>query len=246
VPGLSNVVAISAGRFHSCALTASGDVFCWGDNSDDQLGTTASTIGPNQVAGLGAGVSAVAAGGAHTCALVAGGGVMCWGRSYEGELGNGQVMTPGTAVPTSPVGLTSGVVAVTAGAAQSCAATSQGAVRCWGASPFGGVSAVPAAVAGLSNVVAVSAEDDLVCALAANGDASCFGRWADSYTHLVTSPAAISGLGSSTTSLVTGGHHACFLSAGGTMKCWGANDHGQLGTGNLTSSESAAVDVLPP
>src|SRR5207302_7732336 len=63
---------------HTCAIT-SGEVYCWGRNTDDECGAGSNPQPPFPV---GSGYTQVAAGGAHTCAVVATGGVKCWG--YNG------------------------------------------------------------------------------------------------------------------------------------------------------------------
>jgi alpha-tubulin suppressor-like RCC1 family protein len=78
--------AVSAGgddsAGHSCALTVSGAVVCWGSNSAGQLGdgTTTNSAVPVQVQGQTVGLRSVAAGGRHSCALTATGGTVCWGQ----------------------------------------------------------------------------------------------------------------------------------------------------------------------
>jgi alpha-tubulin suppressor-like RCC1 family protein len=139
--GLSGVTSITAGQDHACALTASGALFCWGNNQQGQLGVgdqLQRTL-PAPVNGLASGVTQVTAGGYHTCALVSG-GVKCWGFNSFGQLGNG--LTTLSKNPVNVSGLTSGVKSVAAGGInydeeQTCAITSAQNVKCWGGDEYG-------------------------------------------------------------------------------------------------------------
>ena len=175
----SGVVAVSAGEFHSCAVTLAGAVKCWGFNAVGELGdgTTAQSVAPVGVVGLGSGVVAVSASGFHSCAVTAGGSVRCWGRNPNGELGDGTTID--SAVPVGVVGLGSGVVAVSASRSDSCAVTSLGAVKCWGYGDLGAgastQSAVPVGVVGLgSGAVAVSAGGHHSCVRTSAGAVRCY------------------------------------------------------------------------
>ena len=143
VDGLdSDVVAVTAGSTHTCAVTSGGDAFCWGSNSDGRLGdgTTDDRAPPTSVAGLAdTPIVAISAGFNHTCALTAAGGVSCWGGNASGQLGNGETAESGTPVLVS--GLSSGVVSVSSGGFHTCALTQDGQVLCWGENVFGQVAA---------------------------------------------------------------------------------------------------------
>jgi alpha-tubulin suppressor-like RCC1 family protein len=97
--GLSNVIGLAAGDFHTCVVLAGGSVTCWGSNALGELGigsTDVSLHGPAPSL-LSSNATAIAASGQHTCALLADGTVDCWGENNLGQLGIG---TTSTAEPT--------------------------------------------------------------------------------------------------------------------------------------------------
>ncbi len=100
VSGLSNVVAIAAGNFHSVAALADGSVWAWGGNDSGALGdgTTIDRNVPVQAVGV-SGVTTVAAGLGYTLALKRDGTVLAWGVNDLGELGDGTTHGSSLAVP---------------------------------------------------------------------------------------------------------------------------------------------------
>lgn len=83
------VTALSAGRFHTCAITTENIAYCWGSNSVGQLGVGSTRSGitvPTRVAGD-LRFSTVSAGGRSTCGVTTDGRGFCWGRNADNELG---------------------------------------------------------------------------------------------------------------------------------------------------------------
>jgi len=184
VSGLaSGVSAITAGGYHTCALTSGGGVKCWGFNFYGQLGdgTTIERHTPVDVSGLASGVSAITAGGYHTCARTSGGGIKCWGWNEYGQLGDGTTTTRLTKVNVS--GLASGVSAITARWGHTCALTAEGGVKCWGWNNQGQLGDgttdnrhTPVNVSGLSSGVSdIAAGKIHTCARTAEGGVKCWG-----------------------------------------------------------------------
>jgi alpha-tubulin suppressor-like RCC1 family protein len=139
VTGLAGpAAAVAAGNGHTCALLRSGQVQCWGFNAGGQLGngTTDDSLVPADVTGLASGAEALVAGDFHACVLVPGGSAACWGMNDSGQLGPAAAV-PMSLAPTEVTGLPSGLVAVAAGGAFTCAITGTGGMFCWGANASG-------------------------------------------------------------------------------------------------------------
>ena len=151
---------------HNLALMANGTVEAWGNNEHGQLGdgNISNSATPVPVSGL-SGVTAIAAGGGQSLALLANGTVMSWGENAFGMLGDGKSgkKYAYSDVPVAVQGV-SGAIAVAAGGEDSLALLANGTVMAWGNNNEGELgsapsvgSAVPAAVAGLGEVTAISA-----------------------------------------------------------------------------------------
>lgn len=128
----SGVASISAGTYHTCAVTTAGGVKCWGSNGAGQLGdgTQNTQMAPVGVSGLTSGVSRISGGASHTCALTTAGATVCWGANTVGQLGDGTLVNRFTPVGVS--GLESGVVSIDVGGNHTCAVTTAGSTKCWG------------------------------------------------------------------------------------------------------------------
>jgi alpha-tubulin suppressor-like RCC1 family protein len=245
VTGLTaGVAAVSAGGAHTCALTAGGGVKCWGYNALGQLGngTAATALVPIDVTGLSTGIAAISLGAEHTCARTASSAAKCWGSNGSGQLGIGTTTDALTAVDV--VGLTAGVAAIAAGHQHTCALTTGGGVKCWGANAVGQLgngTTTPALTAvdvtGLTaGVAAIAAGFSHTCALTTGGGVKCwghnaFGQLGDGATANALVPIDVTGLTAGVISIAVGGDNTCALTVGGGVKCWGDNYFGQIGNG---------------
>jgi prepilin-type N-terminal cleavage/methylation domain-containing protein len=156
---LTDVVKVSLGKEHSCALRDNGTVRCWGNDNVGQIGngSAGGEIGNDwrdyngdgsltsdelSVEGWHLPVSTssgpltevidIAAGDEHTCATLSDNSVRCWGQGARGRLGTGNT-TILYAAPSSSIANLENVTGLTAGFAHTCALTSGGSIRCWGA-----------------------------------------------------------------------------------------------------------------
>jgi alpha-tubulin suppressor-like RCC1 family protein len=253
----SGVKKIVAGFYHTCALTTSGGVLCWGRNADGQLGNgTISSFSatPVPVVGLSSGVADISLNINHTCAVTTTGAALCWGDNSVGQLGDGTQTDRLT--PTPVAGLSSGVVSVKAGQSLTCALTTAGAVLCWGYN-YDGVLGdgtqtdrlTPTPVAGLSSgVVSIDAGLSHTCALTTAGAVLCWGynyagQLGDGTTTNRSTPTSVVGLPSGVVSISTGFYHTCALTSAGTAWCWGFNDYSQIGDGTRSAYRLSPVLV---
>lgn len=131
------VDSITAGGSHACAI-GSGNIKCWGEGGDGQLGNGSAGNEKNPV-DVDWGMAAVevvsaSAGGAHSCVVDGAGRVVCWGENERSQLGIGTSVDsekPGAAA------IMSGAMQVRSGEDHACALSENGKVSCWGSNDYG-------------------------------------------------------------------------------------------------------------
>ena len=242
---------VAIGDDHSCALTSTGGVKCWGSNQYKQLGdgSTTDSDTPVDVANIANSALEIAVGAVHSCALTTTGGVKCWGVNNHGQLGDDT--TSYRSIPVDVVGLTD-VVAIAAAHYHTCALTASGGVKCWGNNSFGQLGDgtttdrhTPVDVSGLaSGVVAIAPGKRHTCALTATGVTKCWGyngdgELGDGTTTARHTPTNVTGLGNNIVDVKAGAAHTCVLDQNGAVKCWGLSLYGEIGDG------TASVDPNP-
>jgi len=151
-----------------------------------------------------------------------------------------------------------GTSRVSAGGAHTCVLTTAGGVLCWGANSAGQLGdgtqtarLAPVGTVGLaSGVRAISAGRDHTCALTTGGAVKCWGIDYDgqlgdgsgAFGVVRRTPVQVIGLAQGVAAIAAGASHSCAITSAGGAKCWGLNDHGQLGDGTATK-RLAPVDV---
>ena len=269
VTGLSSgVTQLSVGTAHTCAVTNTNGLKCWGNGSYGRLGdgTTNQKSVPTDIFPSGSGVIAVSLGDVSTCALFSGGSVQCWGRNYSGQLGTGG--TTDSLSPTPVPTLTSGVVAISVGennvlsgqASHACALMTDGSVQCWGDNTAGQIGdgttsprLVPTAVVGLpAPAVGISAGAKHTCAVLDTGALYCWGlnasqQLGDGTVTPRPLPTQVYGLSSGIAAVAAGSVHTCAMTTTSDVKCWGDNVYGQLGDGtNIVRSQPRDITFNDP
>ena len=261
--------SMSAGASSTCAINSNGRAYCWGLNTNGELGngsTKDSVIGvavDTSGALAGKTLVAIASGGddnpGHTCTLDSDGKAYCWGWNSEGQLGNNSRTDSSFPVAVDTSGALSGkrLTAITVGAANTCALDTDGKAYCWGfngwgssaAPPSSGPSLVPVAVdtsgvlAG-KTLTAITEGYSHTCALDTDGKAYCWGM--NTSGQLGTGGAIGYGIrdaeavdtsgvlaGKTLTAISAGHEHTCAMDADGNAYCWGDDAYGQLGDGDI-------------
>jgi len=200
-------------------------------------------------------VEHVFAGSSHVCARLSGGSSVCWGLNYLGELGNGnRIDSP---YPVAVAGLGGSANVIHGGNSFTCAVTTTGSAKCWGGNGFGqlGIGSIdsepflsPMSVNGLgTGVAAVTTGDSHACALLVGGGVRCWGngelgRLGNGGTTTQSAPVDVTGLSSGVAAIAARDDFTCARMLAGTIKCWGGNSNGKLGTTGIASS-STPIDV---
>ena len=203
-----SIQSISAGLFHTCAISTEGLGYCWGDNSRGQLGNNSTTdsntpVAVNMTGDLsGKTLKSIYAGYGSTCALSNDNLAYCWGRGDYGQLGNG---TTADSNPMPKAVTMSGALSgktfksISSFGYHTCAISSDNLAYCWG-----------------------------------KGEK---GQLGDAGTNNNTTPNAVNTSGAlngkSIISIAAGEEHTCVIDSTNIISCWGSNEYSAL---SMTSS----------
>jgi hypothetical protein len=238
---------IKVGRDFSCALVLS-NVRCWGNNDFSQLGTAAASPAGQFVDGLNQ-ADQIAVGARHACALLYG-SLTCWGDAGQGQLGEPARATVAKATPIPGLAKASHVAA---GNGATCAVQGDKRVLCVGTgSGLAGAADAPRTpreVPGIADAQEVSMFDGHACVLRTGGRVSCWGsnRFGELGMPASSGPQAapveVTHLGAAAKAVAVGNGYTCALLVNGTVKCWGNNANGQLGTAMGSTSAGLVTGI---
>ena len=229
------VKKLSTGRNDACAVLDSGDVKCFGINVYGQLGYTGngSLVATTAKVDLGAGRTAkdVSVNTTHGCAILDDDTVKCWGDMFE--LGQGLATGSSTLALAVDLGAGRTAKAIVVELGFTCALLDDGRVKCWGRNGNGGDVSTAGGQLGTGDLIARGNDPGEM------GDALL-------PVDLGIDPATTAPW--KVKSLSTGDLRVCALLANDRIKCWGRNDSGVEGTGNVISYGSTGAlvgDAIP-
>lgn len=212
--------AIATGAYTSCALDAGGAAWCWGRNSDGQLGSGVASendvaVVPQRVSGSKRFTSID--GGHVYCATESGGSASCWGR-VPGSFDPNHYQEPGDCTGRFYIWYVGN--------------------DCLTPTPLGGSHSFSSTTRGRCGV-------DLASKAWCWGD-GFYGQLGDgrlgAYTVL---PVAVVGDHSFST-VAAGTLHVCALDMSGAAWCWGLNNAGQLGIGTDSFDNPGGIVLVEP
>nr|BFD64279.1 hypothetical protein BdHM001_29600 [Bdellovibrio sp. HM001] len=257
VTGLAaGVKDIAVGANHTCAITGTGGLTCWGNNSLGESGHAGGSLSyPQPIASLSSGVESVSLGINNSCAVKNTGStkqVYCWGKNMNNMLAEKIPANDSTSTPQLIDTITTTKeVTVFVGYEGACY-IHDGTTKCWGYRnvfkampvdvPFGTNVSTPTAVPELSGATSLALNSFTGCALFTTGKVKC---WGADYSGIVkttldpsawigtpeeppaTKYAKMTSLTLGRTWFVSTPIHACAVTSLGDLKCWGSSAYGE-------------------
>lgn len=211
-----DIVGIATSENFTCMNAKTGEVYCWGQSTNSNLGTgmESDNAVPHKVYGIKDSVK-VDTGDAFACSLSNSGFVSCWGKNDVGQVGDGIKDTSDRIFP-SYAAVIRNVKDITLGDRNACALNDSGVVYCWGDNKFGQLGNLSLPTSHLEQTIPYSI-----------------------LPIQVDIPEVV-------TSITSGSNHTCALTKSAFVYCWGSNLTGQLGLGlqNISISKPKAVPSL--
>ncbi len=243
----NGISQVSCGGFHTMAITDSGDLYAWGQNTYGQVGLgemSNSVVSPIFIM---SDVAAISSGFQHSLAIKTDGTLWAWGRNDYGQLGTGEWFTLNT-----PTQIMDDVVAVTTGTYQSAAIKSDGTLWTWGWNSYGQLATcdtttinTPVQVMSEHDIASISMGNDHTAIVTRSGDlymcggntyAEC-GIVTENDMHIVTPVLVLQDV----SMVQCGNNHTLALKNNGDLYGWGWNERRQLDPSNTSDIEAPTL-----
>ncbi|ASD63166.1 RCC1 domain-containing protein [Bdellovibrio bacteriovorus] len=243
---------IKMGSNFACGMSLSGEIKCWGQGTQGQLGngSTAAVTTPTAISG-GDYYMQLSVGPSHACGITMSNVLKCWGANSASQLGDGTTTTR-----LSPVIIDSGTSYkfVSTGGTHTCGITMADDLKCWGNNLGGKLgngtttnSMTPILIDSSIKYMTISAGTVSTCGITLPGSLKCWGE--NSFGNVgngtsggnVLNPVEID-TGVNYTSVSVGEQMACGI-GDGQVKCWGLNSYGRLGLGGAAGDQNTPVPV---
>ncbi len=218
---LANIVQIVAGSNHICALSSSGNVYCWGRGNEGALGNndTTTSLVPVEVHGVGdvgylSNIIDIGTSSDSSCAVDSSNDLYCWGSNTNGQLGINNTTQQNVPVQVHGVGdsgTLANIVHVMGGYLRACAIDTSGDLYCWGDNGQGAL-----------------------------GDGT------EVEAHVPVQVVGVGGVGTfaNAVGVSSGDTTSCAFDTSDNVYCWGNNDQGQLGDGSSPTDSDPPVQVV--
>lgn len=224
-------VIVQLGRTHSCAMSISGAVFCWGAGLNGQLGRSDALDSELPVSvDIDVPFATLASGGSTNCGVLQTAALFCWGWNHDGQIGNGSTVDQGV-----PIVVANNMVfsSVTVGDVHTCALNRIGEPFCWGNGSAGQLGTgdladrhtpVPMASNG-TRFRQIAAGFRHTCGVALDGTGYCWGAGLDGELGSgrfdnERTPHAVTGT-LRFLQIEAGEGYSCGLTTENTVYCWG-------------------------
>lgn len=220
---------LALGEAFTCAILDTDQVKCWGYNTYGNLGyENTASIGdlPGEMSalgvvnlGLGRTAKDISVGYNFACVILDNDQVKCWGDGFTGATGYDSGSNIGddpgemASLPYVNLGLGRTAKKISAGYANTCAILDNDQVKCWGANSFGQL--------GYDNTIPRGKNP---------GDMASLG-----YVNV--------GVGRHAKDISVGSGFVCVILDNDQLKCWGANDVGQLGYDDIIDKGGSPGDM---
>lgn len=236
----------------NCAITNTGAIKCWGDNTKAFLGTTSSAEYLTTATAFRTHVfKSVSIGQLAACGLTTENELACWVSNQYDQVGDG---SGGTNYSPVFIDLGTKYTMVTSGYTHSCGITTGGVLKCWGAnasydlgdgtnvqknSPTiidSGVSYQKVSI-GYTSACAITTANKLRC-----WGANSAGQVGDGTTVTKSTPVEVDSASDYQFVFVSRQYNSvCAITTAGVLKCWGQNTNRNLGDGTTTQKTSPTI-----